>query len=94
VGDAAAAGGECDRCVRVGAVMPTARVRWSEVALGAAVASVLFNLGRSLFGLYLARPGTADAFGAAGSLAVILMWRFYSAAVFLYGVCFARVWSE
>lgn len=75
-------------------VMPTARVRWSEVALGAAVASVLFNLGRSLFGLYLARAGTADAFGAAGSLAVILMWLFYSAAVFLYGVCFARVWSE
>jgi len=75
-------------------LMPTARVRWSEVALGAVVASVLFNLGRSVFGLYLARAGTADAFGAAGSLAVILMWLFYSAAVFLYGVTFARVWSE
>lgn len=75
-------------------LMPTARVRWSEVALGAVVASVLFNLGRSVFGLYLARAGTADVFGAAGSLAVILMWLFYSAAVFLYGVAFARVWSE
>jgi membrane protein len=74
--------------------MPRTRVRWREVTLGAAVASVLFVVGKSLFGLYLARAGTADAFGAAGSLAVLLMWLFYSASVFLYGVAFARAWSE
>ncbi len=74
--------------------MPSTRVRWRDVALGASVAAVLFTVGKSLFGLYLARAGTADAFGAAGSLAVLLMWLFYSAAVFLYGVTFARVWSE
>jgi membrane protein len=74
--------------------MPRARVRGREVILGAAVASVLFVVGKSLFGLYLARAGTADAFGAAGSLAVLLMWLFYSASVFLYGVAFARAWSE
>jgi membrane protein len=74
--------------------MPRARVRGREVVLGAAVASVLFVVGKSLFGLYLARAGTADAFGAAGSLAVLLMWLFYSASVFLYGVAFARAWSE
>ena len=74
--------------------MPRTRVDWREVTLGAAVASVLFVVGKSLFGLYLARAGTVDAFGAAGSLAVLLMWLFYSAAVFLYGVAFARAWSE
>lgn len=74
--------------------MPDTRVGWHEVALGAGVAAVLFSLGKNLFGLYLARAGTADAFGAAGSLAVLLMWLFYSAAVFLYGVSFARCWSE
>jgi membrane protein len=74
--------------------LTTVKVRWHQVALGALVASVLFNLGKSVFGLYLARAGTADAFGAAGSLAVILMWLFYSAAVFLYGVAFARVLQE
>lgn len=73
--------------------IPSVRVRWRDVALGAAVASVLFTLGKNLFGLYLARAGTVDAFGAAGSLAVLLMWLFYSAAVFLYGVAFARIWS-
>lgn len=74
--------------------MAAVHIRWAQVALGALVASVLFNLGKSVFGLYLARVGTADAFGAAGSLAVILMWLFYSAAVFLYGVAFARVLQE
>jgi membrane protein len=74
--------------------MPRAHVQWREVTLGASVAALLFVVGKSLFGLYLARAGTADAFGAAGSLAVLLMWLFYSAAVFLYGVAFARAWSE
>jgi membrane protein len=74
--------------------MPATRVRWREVALGAGVASALFVVGKNLFGLYLARAGTADAFGAAGSLAVLLMWLFYSAAVFLYGVAFAKAWTE
>lgn len=67
-----------------------ARLAW----LGGAVASILFTVGKNVFGLYLARAGMADAFGAAGSLAVILLWLFFCAAVFLYGVAFARVWSD
>ncbi|HYF59973.1 MAG TPA: YihY/virulence factor BrkB family protein [Burkholderiaceae bacterium] len=74
--------------------LPQVRVAWRDVALGAIVASALFVIGKNVFGLYLARAGTVDAFGAAGSLAVLLMWLFYSAAVFLYGVMFARIWSE
>jgi membrane protein len=74
--------------------MITVGVRLRQLALGGLVASVLFNLGKSVFGLYRARAGTADAFGAAGSLAVILMWLFYSAAVFLYDVTFAKVLQE
>jgi membrane protein len=74
--------------------MPAVKVRWREVALGAGVGAALFVVGKSLFGLYLARAGTVDAFGAAGSLAVLLMWLFYSASVFLFGVVFARAWSE
>ena len=74
--------------------LPSVRVAWRDVALGATIAAVLFVLGKNLFGLYLARAGTADAFGAAGSLAVLLMWLFYSAAVFLYGVAFSREWRD
>ena len=65
--------------------LPDQRPPWPEVLRGALVAALLFSFGKRLFGLYLARAGTADAFGAAGSLAVILMWLYFSAAVFLFG---------
>lgn len=58
---------------------------WHDVFIGAAVGALLFSAGKRLFGLYLARAGTADAFGAAGSLAVVLMWLYYSSSVFLFG---------
>jgi membrane protein len=69
-------------------------VGWRPLLVGGFVASGLFAVGRYFFGLYLATAGTADAFGAAGSLAVILMWLFYSSSVFLLGVAFARHWAR
>lgn len=66
-------------------VLPETRVRWMEVWVGAGAAAALFSVGKNLFGMYLARAGTADAFGAAGSLAVLLMWLYFSSAVFLLG---------
>jgi membrane protein len=74
--------------------LPSVRVSWRDVWLGAGVAAALFVIGKSLFGLYLARAGSVDAFGAAGSLAVLLMWLFYSASVFLFGVVFASEWTR
>jgi membrane protein len=49
------------------------------------VSTVLFSIGKHFLALYLAHAGTASAFGAAGSLAVIMMWLFFSAAIFLLG---------
>lgn len=46
---------------------------------------MLFECGKRLFAFYLQHAGTANMFGAAGSLAIILMWLYYSAAVFLLG---------
>ena len=66
-------------------ILPDVRVRWRDAALGALVASVLFSIGKHFLALYLAHAGTASAFGAAGSLAVVLMWLFFSAAIFLLG---------
>ncbi|MDB5802409.1 MAG: Ribonuclease 3 [Rhodocyclales bacterium] len=66
-------------------VLPETRVRWADVGVGAVASAALFSLGKNLFGMYLARAGTADAFGAAGSLAVLLMWLYFSSAVFLLG---------
>ena len=71
-------------------VLPDSRVPMRAAAMGGACASLLFVLGKSLFALYLTSIGTTDVFGAAGSLAVVLMWLFYSSAVFLFGAQVAR----
>lgn len=66
-------------------VLPDVHVRWRDAGLGALVATVLFSIGKHFLALYLAHAGTASAFGAAGSLAVLMMWLFFSAGVFLLG---------
>jgi membrane protein len=65
-------------------VLPDAKIRWREALIGALVGTALFVAGKYAFGYYLRAAGTANAFGAAGSAAVTLMWMFYSAAVFLF----------
>jgi membrane protein len=65
--------------------LPDVHVRFKNALVGGAVAAVLFAVGRHLFGLYLTHAGTAGSFGAAGSLAVLMMWLYFSAAVFLIG---------
>ena len=69
--------------------LPDAQVRWRDAVVGGVVAAVLFTVGKKLFALYLAHAGLASAFGAAGSLAVLLMWLYFSAAVLLLGAEFA-----
>ena len=69
--------------------LPDAQVRWRDALVGGIVAAVLFSVGKKLFALYLAHAGLASAFGAAGSLAVLLMWLYFSAAVLLLGAEFA-----
>ncbi|CAM2188241.1 membrane protein [Paraburkholderia sacchari] len=69
--------------------LPDAVVRWRDALVGGFVAAVLFSVGKKLFALYLAHAGMATAFGAAGSLAVLLMWLYFSAAVLLLGAEFS-----
>ncbi|CAN7731905.1 YihY/virulence factor BrkB family protein [Paraburkholderia terricola] len=74
--------------------LPDTHVRWTQALSGAAVSAVLFTVGRRLFGIYLAYAGTANSFGAAGSLAVLMMWLYFSAAVFLLGAEIAAAMGE
>ena len=69
--------------------LPDAPVLWCDALVGGLVAAVLFSVGKKLFALYLAHAGMATAFGAAGSLAVLLMWLYFSAAVLLLGAEFS-----
>ncbi|MGF6900027.1 YihY/virulence factor BrkB family protein [Paraburkholderia sp. GAS348] len=69
--------------------LPDAKVRWVDALVGGIVAAVLFSAGKKLFALYIAHAGMASSFGAAGSLAVLLMWLYFSAAVLLLGAEFS-----
>ena len=65
--------------------LPDAVVAWRDVWFRSAVTALLFTLGKFLIGLYLGRAGVGSAFGAAGSLAVLLMWLYYATQIFLFG---------
>jgi membrane protein len=75
-------------------VLPDAKIAWGDVWLGSALTAVLFTLGRQLIGWYLGYAGLASAFGAAGSVVVILIWVYYSSQIFLFGAEFTRVYAE
>jgi membrane protein len=75
-------------------VLPDRRVAWRDVWLGALVTSLLFNLGKFAIGLYIARSSVADSYGAAGSLAVLLVWVYYSAQILFLGAEFTHVYAR
>ncbi|HEU0052151.1 MAG TPA: YihY/virulence factor BrkB family protein, partial [Longimicrobium sp.] len=62
-------------------VLPDARIAWRDVWVGALVTAVLFTIGKTALGIYLGRSDPGQAFGAAGSLAVILVWIYYSSMI-------------
>lgn len=75
-------------------VLPRARVRWRDVWVGAAATAALFTLGRAALAVYFARSAMASTYGAAGSLAVLLAWLYYSANVFFFGAEFTQVYAR
>jgi membrane protein len=72
-------------------VLPDVKVAWADVWLGAAVTAVLFNIGKLAIGLYLGKSSVASGYGAAGSLAVLLVWIYYSAMILFLGAEFTQV---
>lgn len=75
-------------------VLPDASVAWSDVWRGGLVTAALFVLGKFLLGFYIARSDPGSAFGAAGSLAVVLVWIYYSAMIFFLGAEFTQVYAD
>ncbi|HEV8454762.1 MAG TPA: YihY/virulence factor BrkB family protein, partial [Gemmatimonadales bacterium] len=75
-------------------VMPDAKIAWRSVWVGAAVTAFLFVIGKFLIGFYLGQSNPGQAYGAAGSLAVLLLWVYYSALILLFGAEFTETWAE
>ena len=74
--------------------MPRVQVQWHDVWWGAAITSLLFTVGKFLIGLYIGKTGVASGFGAAGSIAVVFVWVYYSAQIFLLGAEFTWVYAQ
>ena len=75
-------------------VVPDVELKWSDVALGAALTSVLFMVGRELVRLYFAHASFGATYSAAGSPIVVLLWVYYSAELFFWGAEFTKVYTK
>jgi len=74
--------------------MPRAHIEWEEVWIGAVMTAVMFTIGKWLIGIYIGNSAFSSAYGAAGSILVLLIWVYYSAQIFLMGAEFTRAYSQ
>jgi membrane protein len=75
-------------------VLPDATVKWRDVWVGAIGTALLFTVGKYLIGMYLGRESTSSAYGAAGSVVVILLWVYYSSLILFFGAEFTQVYAK
>ena len=75
-------------------VLPDAKIAWRDVWVGAGVTALLFMVGKFLIGFYLGKSNPGEAYGAAGSLAVLLLWIYYSSIIVLLGAEFTQAWAS
>jgi membrane protein len=104
IGDAVLIGWVLDGVIALAAIstllavlykfLPDARVAWRDVWVGAIATAFMFLLGKYLIGLYVAKASVASAFGAAGSLAALLVWVYYSAQIVLLGAELTRLYAN
>ena len=74
--------------------LPDVKVAWHDVWIGAILTSALFVLGKIGLGVYLGKAAAASAYGAAGSLVIMLLWVYYSAQILFFGAEFTQVYSR
>ncbi|MDQ2664732.1 MAG: YihY/virulence factor BrkB family protein [Gemmatimonadota bacterium] len=74
--------------------LPDARIAWRDVRAGALMSATLFTLGRTIIGIYLGRSNPGSVYGVAGSLAIVLIWVYYTSMIVLLGAEFTRLWAQ
>jgi membrane protein len=65
--------------------LPATKITWKDVFLGALITAILFTVGKSLIGFYVAHANISSSYGAAGSVVILITWIYYSAHIFFYG---------
>jgi membrane protein len=74
-------------------MLPSRRIPWGDVWVGALVTALLFSIGKYLIGLYLGKSAVTSQFGAAGTIIVAIFWVYYSAQIFFLGAEFTKEYS-
>jgi membrane protein len=74
-------------------VLPDAKIKWKDVRAGALFTACLFLLGRYIIGLYITSSKAGSTYGAAGSLIIIMLWVYYSAAILYFSAEFTRAYA-
>jgi membrane protein len=75
-------------------VLPDVKIPWRDVWIGAILTAFLFNFGKLLLGLYLGRGSVVSAYGAAGSLVIVLWWVYYSVQILFFGAKVTQIYSD
>lgn len=75
-------------------VLPDAKISWKDVRSGAFFTALLFMIGRLVIGIYIEKSATSSSYGAAGSLIVIMLWVYYTAAILYFGAEFTRAYAD
>ncbi|MEJ2881337.1 YihY/virulence factor BrkB family protein [Pedobacter sp. GR22-6] len=75
-------------------VLPDVNLKWKPAIIGALFTALLFSLGKYLIGIYIEMGNPGSAFGAAGSIIVILLWIYYTAVILYFGAEFTQAYAE
>jgi membrane protein len=75
-------------------VLPDVKIGWNDVWTGAVVTAVLFTIGKFVIGTYIGKAGIGSAYGAAGSIVILITWVYYSAQILYYGAEFTQVYAK
>jgi membrane protein len=75
-------------------LLPSVKIAWHDVLVGALVTALLFSIGKFFIGLYLGQSAITSTYGAAGSVILLLLWVYYSALIFLFGAEFTKIFAH
>jgi membrane protein len=75
-------------------LLPDTRVEWEDVWIGAVLTAALFTIGKLAIGVYLGKSGLSSAYGAAGSLVVLVLWIYYSAQILFFGAELTQAYAR
>lgn len=73
--------------------LPATSIAWKDVIVGALITAALFTIGKTLIGLYVSYGDIDSAYGAAGSIVILVVWIYYSAQIFFYGSLFTHEYA-